>query len=94
MYHSFYNPIDMSSDQGMAANKKGGLKLNFDGSSKGNPGPIGFRCVLDDSNGNVIHMTRGPLGVCDSTKAAAIGLLMGLCKLKSLGIRDCIVEGE
>lgn len=73
---------------------KGDLKLNFYGLSKGNQRPAGFGCVLRDSNGTIVWVIYGPLEVCDSTKAEAIGLLMGLRELKRLGIGGCFVEGD
>lgn len=72
----------------------GGLKLNLYGSSKGNPSPAGFGCVVRDYNGNVILAICGPLSVCNSMKAEVFGLLIGLHELKSMGIIGCIVEGD
>ena len=70
------------------------LKLNFDGSSLGNPGPGGFGCVIRDHNGLVLRYVAGPLGSCNSTKAEVMGLHMGLRELKSLGIGRVVVEGN
>ena len=42
-------------------------------------------------------MTRvisGPLDYCDSTKAEVLGLLMDLRELKSMCVRDCLIEGD
>lgn len=70
------------------------LKLNFDGRSKGNPRQVGFGCVLRDHSDKVVRVISGPLGMCDSTTAEAMGLLFGLRELKQLGIKDCVVEGN
>lgn len=72
----------------------GGLKLNFDGASKGNHGLAGFGCVVRDHNGNIIRVLCGPLGVCNSPKAKALSLLMGLRELKKMGISSCSIEGD
>lgn len=45
--------------------QKGVLKLNFDGSSKGNPGLGGLGCVIRDSNSSIVQIICGPLGSCD-----------------------------
>lgn len=52
---------------------EGCLKLNFDGASKGNPGPAGFGCVLRDHLGRVLHVIYGPLCDCDSTSVEVFG---------------------
>lgn len=39
----------------------GGLKLNFDVSSKGNPGPIGFGCVVRGCGSHITRVLGGPL---------------------------------
>lgn len=69
------------------------LKLNFDGASKGNPGPVGFGCVLRDHSSKVIRAIFGPLGVCDSSSVEAMSLLMGLRELNRLAVHGCLVEG-
>jgi hypothetical protein len=40
----------------------GSLKLNFDGTSKGNPGRIGMGGVIRDSKENIIQLYTGSLG--------------------------------
>lgn len=57
------------------------LKLNFDGASKGNLGQDGFGCVLHNHSSKVIRAICGPLEVCYSTKAEAMGLLFDLREL-------------
>lgn len=44
----------------------GTLKLNFDGSSKGNPDPVGFGCIVCDELNQIMLVVSGPLGRCDS----------------------------
>lgn len=69
------------------------VKLNFDGSSKGNLGPAGFGCVVLDHKGSIIRVICGPLRDCNSVKMETPALLFGLRELKAMGIRDCCVEG-
>lgn len=38
------------------------LKLNFDGSSLGNPGSSGFGGAIRDSNGDIVRVVAGPIG--------------------------------
>jgi len=40
----------------------GFIKLNFDGSSKGNPGPAGFRVVLRNNQGNIMLISASSIG--------------------------------
>lgn len=42
------------------------VKLNFDGSSKGNLSQAGFRCVIRDHNSKIIRVTCRPLGFCNA----------------------------
>lgn len=72
---------------------EGVFKLNFDGSSKGNPVPGGFGCVVRDSRSNVVRAFCGALGGCNLIKAEAMALLMGLREWQSMGAHGCIVEG-
>lgn len=70
------------------------LKLNFDGASKGNPGPAGFGCVICDHNGNISLVLSGLLEYCNSTRAETMGMLMGIRELKKLGASGAIIEGD
>lgn len=68
--------------------------VNFDGASKGNPGQAGFGCVLRDHGGSMVHVVCGPLGVCDTLKAEAMGFLMELREMKCMGVTCGKVEGD
>lgn len=72
----------------------GSLKLNFDGSSMGNPGLSGFGCVIWDSKGEVVRIVAGPIGFADSTKAEVMNLLMGLKEICDLNMNVPLVEGD
>lgn len=69
-------------------------KLNFDGSSKGNLRPASFGCVNRNHNSKVMRVICCPLGVCDSTEAEAMGLLLGLCEQRIMEARGCVVEAD
>lgn len=69
-------------------------KINFDGSSFGNPGPASYGCIMRD-HGGAICLVRGvSLGHCNTIEAELIGLLISLKLLKDKGHYDCIVEGD
>lgn len=70
------------------------FKLNFDGSSLGNLGPSGFGCVIQDSKWEIIKTLAGPIGCANSTKAEAMGLLMGLRQIHDLQLHGSWVEGD
>lgn len=72
----------------------GVCKLNFDGSSRGNPGLSGFGCVIRDSQVDIIKIVPGPLGIADSTKAEVIGLHLGLQEVRALNLNQTLVEGD
>lgn len=62
----------------------GSLKLNFDGSSRGNPDPCGFGGVIRDFLGRIIHIVARPIAHGNSTEAEVMGLLMGLREIKKI----------
>lgn len=68
------------------------FKLNFDGFSIGNLGPSGFGCVIQD-HGLLTCIIAGLTGICDSTKAEVMGLLIDLREIKRIEIGSGIVEG-
>lgn len=61
------------------------VKLNSDGSSKGNPGPSGWGCILRDSAGNVLWAQAEFYGFQSIMVAETKALLNGL--------KRCIAEG-
>lgn len=72
----------------------GSLKLNFDGSSMGNPWLSGFGCVIRDSTVEIVRIVAGLVGFADSTKAEVMGLLMGLREIRDLKLKVALVEGD
>ncbi|KAH9319410.1 hypothetical protein KI387_021179, partial [Taxus chinensis] len=57
---------------------EGQWKLNFDGASRGNPGPSGAGCIIRDDRGLLIHAGSFPLQVGTSNSAEAQALLEGV----------------
>jgi hypothetical protein len=56
----------------------GFIKINFDVTSKGNLGPMGFETLLKNSNGEIIHLTIGVLGSNTNNEAKLWTLLTGI----------------
>lgn len=72
------------------------LKLNFDGSSLGNPGPLGMGGTIYDASGTCIVAFSGPLGYGDPLNAKIKALLYGLRLIHSKGMvsHNIKVEGD
>lgn len=73
---------------------RGKMKLNFDGSAIGNPGPSRFRGIIRNENGQVVLVMCGPLGEGDSTKVELLSLLYSLREVEKVGQQGCLVEGD
>jgi hypothetical protein len=56
----------------------GFLKINFDGASRGNPGPAGFGAVLRNHLGKITHLIAGFLGENTNNAAELSSLVKGL----------------
>jgi len=61
--HDFWHPLP-----------KGFLKLNIDGSSKGNPGTTGHSEVLRDERGNILFIFYGHLGRATNNMAEVLAM--------------------
>lgn len=70
------------------------VKINFDGASKGNPGPSGYGAVIRNSKGKILAMTAGHLGETTNNVAELTGLLQGLHVAISLPSHNIILEGD
>ncbi|KAG9450247.1 hypothetical protein H6P81_010212 [Aristolochia fimbriata] len=53
----------------------GTIKVNFDGSSLGNPGPVGYGGEFQNLEGEILMSFAGPIGIEDSTSAEVHGVL-------------------
>jgi ribonuclease HI len=69
-------------------------KLNFDGASKGNPGPTGYGAVIRNTKGEILHIVAGNLGHNTNNAVEIWGLLRGLQAAKDQEIFPIIVEGD
>ena len=69
-------------------------KLNFDGASKGNPGPTGFGGAIRNSEGNLVGLYWGYMGMNSNNVAELRGLLEGLTMATQKGWLPIILEGD
>jgi probable phosphoglycerate mutase len=72
----------------------GFIKINFDGASKGNPGPAGYGAVIRNSEGEILILTAGYLGETTNNVAELTGLLQGLRQAVTLASHTIILEGD
>ncbi len=71
------------------------FKLNFDGSSKGNPGLARSGAVIYNKEGNECWANSYYIGdKCTNNYAEYAGLYCGMKKAHEMGIKDLKVEGD
>ncbi|XP_077242341.1 uncharacterized protein LOC143882820 [Tasmannia lanceolata] len=70
------------------------IKLNFDGSSLGNPGEAGLGGLCRNDKGKVLWAYSGPIGVADSNEAEVRAAHSGIKHLDSSVFDKIIVEGD
>ncbi|XP_022735619.1 uncharacterized protein LOC111288980 [Durio zibethinus] len=68
--------------------------LEFDGSSKGNPGPAGAGAVLRTDAGNVICKLREGLGIATCNAAEYRAIILGLKHALKKGYTSISVKGD
>ncbi|XP_016685562.1 uncharacterized protein [Gossypium hirsutum] len=68
--------------------------LEFDGASKGNPGPAGAAAVLKTDAGNVICKLREGLGIATNNAAEYRALILGLKHALRKGYTNIHVRGD
>eukprot|EP00253_Pinus_taeda_P019464 PITA_19464 len=73
---------------------EGGLKLNFDGASRGNPGIAGIGGAIRNQDGDIIHIYCRALGECTNNEAEFVALEKGLKILRTIRRGNVIVEGD
>jgi len=71
----------------------GFIKLNFDGASKGKPGPASFSFILRDEQGSILHISKGTLGYDSNKEAELWALIKGLTLAHHHGYHQIMVEG-
>lgn len=72
------------------------LRINFDGASKGNPGPAAIGVVIADSAGEAIREISEAIGETTNNYAEYMGLIRGLEEALALGGKavDCLSDSE
>eukprot|EP00253_Pinus_taeda_P010390 PITA_10390 len=73
---------------------EGGLKLNFDGDSRGNHGRAGIGGVIRNQEGEIVHIYCRALGEGTNNEMEFAELEQGLRILKSLQNSNVVVEGD
>ena len=70
------------------------FKLNFDGASRGNPGPTGFGGLCRDSLGRINFVFLGAIGHDSNNSAELEGMIQGLQCLVRSNSFPAIIEGD
>ncbi|XP_059064688.1 uncharacterized protein LOC131856782 [Cryptomeria japonica] len=70
------------------------VKLNFDGASRGNPGPVGIDCYLHDEGGMELASLEKPIGFESNNKAEILALIEGLLLCQNRGIHKLAIERD
>ena len=70
------------------------FKLNFDGASRGNPGPVGFGGVCRDHNGRITTIYMGAIGKDTNNSPELEGMIRGFECLVKEGQMPVIMEGD
>ena len=73
---------------------EGVFKLNFDGASKGNPGPAGFGGIIRNVKGEAQIIYYGSIGWDSNNFAELEGLWQGLCLIQHHKFLPIIIEGD
>ena len=68
----------------------GFMKLNFDGASKGNPGPTGYGGVIHTDQGKVTYIYYGFIGHATNNATKLEGLILA----SRVGRKKLIIEGD
>ena len=70
------------------------LVLQFDGGSRGNPGPAGIGVTLMDADGDALYELGEFLGRCTNNVAEYTALLRGLTAARDLGAAQLSVKSD
>jgi len=70
------------------------ITINFDGGSRGNPGPAGVGIVLSAEDGTPL-ITRGKfIGTATNNVAEYMALILGLREAAKLGAKKVLIRGD
>jgi ribonuclease HI len=70
------------------------MRVYSDGAARGNPGPAGAGAVLVEPNGQVVDRIGKYLGIQTNNFAEYMGLLLGLRRVKELGVQEVEVYAD
>jgi len=70
------------------------ITVNFDGGSRGNPGPAGVGVVLSAEDGTPLITLGKFVGVATNNVAEYMALILGLREAKKLGANKIVVRGD
>ena len=70
------------------------FKMNFDGASKGNPGPVGYGGAIRNAKGKPLGVFWGYIGENTNNIVELKGLLAGLTRTRNHGWLPIILEGD
>ena len=70
------------------------FQLNFDGGSRGNPGPAGIGFTIVDAHGNVVDEVGEFIGRCTNNVAEYTALVKGLEAAIQRGIKHLIIRAD
>ncbi|KAJ6803006.1 putative carbonic anhydrase 2 [Iris pallida] len=84
---------DGGDGDGSDGDSDGSVYVEFDGASKGNPGPAGAGAVLRSRDGTVLARTRKGMGNATSNEAEYEGLKEGLKTAHEMGYQRVHVQG-
>jgi hypothetical protein len=73
---------------------QGFYKVNFDGTSKGNPGQAGYGAVIRDNVGQIQYLMAEHLGHDTNNSAKLWGLVRGIQMDFDLNLTHLIIEGD
>ena len=68
--------------------------LQFDGGSRGNPGPAGIGVTISDGAGKAVYELGEYLGRCTNNVAEYTALVRGLAAAKTIGIRKLLIRAD
>jgi ribonuclease HI len=77
-----------------ASGSEGYFKINFDGASKGNPGPTGFGATIRNNKGDILLLIAGNMGHNTNNIVELWGMLKGLQAALDQGLKLLFVEGD
>ena len=70
------------------------ITVQFDGGSRGNPGPAGIGVVLRAADETPIFTLGRYIGVCTNNVAEYMALIAGLQEAQKLGAKKIVVRGD